>query len=430
MSQVEQVRQTAYERYLSSRRFEEKTDIAERLGYPIDTTITYRMKDGVAHALTDTKDRPFHQQTAEAYRRGRVGFTGSQAFEVTRLQHEHSEALLVDALGRGELEGNVLLKFSKVPDAVTSGVTDIKGYRRDLLRSFVRMYYREDDYIHCRLFTLDHNNPEGIAAVGELLSINTTQQSEAVLAASTIVETDNPRGFVDGLVDAVREKYDEVVHLSTGKHTYAGSWLLDHHNAMQVIEQQSGLFEEYMRVLTSIEERSLHTEDKERIVEAEREKIAAAIKLSASGVAVSSMGDAVVADEVDRGEYGRECATAPNGMSQAQVENIWRQGECQVCFRKTSVGSCAVCRDCQAADDRGVDLLKEREKNLRSRTRAKRTGSAALSRTVASSSVKPSKAQRAKVAYGEHAAVRFVIGIGGSRHDVVDVRTDQVLGSI
>ncbi|TXG76050.1 hypothetical protein E6P97_04315, partial [Patescibacteria group bacterium] len=169
MTTQELVRERAHRNYEENVRFEEMTDIAERLGYPIDTTIRYEMYGGAAYALSDTVHRPFHNQTLLAMQRGRTLFTGDQAFEAERLRLEHEEALQVDAFGRGDLAGDVLVKLSKVPDAVVEGRTSIKGYRRDLMRSFVRLYYRDGGGVVCRLFTLDGNSQKGMFAISGLL---------------------------------------------------------------------------------------------------------------------------------------------------------------------------------------------------------------------------------------------------------------------
>ena len=184
---IEAIRERDYERFEANRRFEEMTDLAERLGYPIDTTIHYEMREGAAYCQSDTVERPFHSQTLQAMLSGKARFTGDQTFEATRLRLEHDEALLVDAFGRGELDGNVLIKFSKVPDAVVSGETSINGYRRDLLRSFVRVYHRSGTEIECRLFTLDGNSRSGLERVSKLLMIDTLRASEEVLADHTVL---------------------------------------------------------------------------------------------------------------------------------------------------------------------------------------------------------------------------------------------------
>lgn len=422
MTNQDLVREQAYRNYEENLRFEEMTDIAERLGYPIDTTIYYEMRSGAAYALSDTVSRPFHSQTLLAMQRGTELFTGDQAFEAERLRIEHEEALLVDAFGRGELNGDVLVKFSKVPDAVVRADTGISGYRRDLLRSFVRLYYKVDDgTIACRLFSLDRNSQQGVAAAGDLLGIDTLQQSERVLAASNLIDTQGmrPVEYVDELIARVKLVYDDAYCRETGERSYAGSIYVDQRNALQEVLSHAHLVSEHMAVIAEI----ARQDRGEVALEAERQKVAAAIKLASQGHRVDSVGDASVAVAVESGNYGRECATAQIGMNQSQEtntrENIWRRGECQVCFAKTMVGSCAVCARCAAADDRGEDLLKLREQNMKRRAQKQAVAKRALRPVSDWQSSRHRRTQPQKKQY-DKARTRTTIVIGGARTEYYD----------
>lgn len=420
---IETIRNRGYERYEAARRFEEMTDIAERLGYPIDTTISYEMRDGAAYARSDTQDRPFHNQTLLALQRGQGNFTGDQAFEVERLRLEHEEALMVDAFGRGELDGSVLVKFSKVPDAVVNGETSIKGYRRDLLRSFARIYYKTEQGLDCRLFTLDHNSPAGMRAVGELLGIDTLDGSERVLADSSVIATSEPEMLVDELVERAKLVYDDARYRETGERSYAGSQFVDKQNAMNEITNQSFLVDSHMQAIADI----VRLGRGEEYLEQERKNTAAAIKLASQGVRISSNSDGAVSAEVASGNYDRECATGSaantdNGMNQAakKMENIWRSGQCQVCFAHTMVGSCFVCSGCAALDDMGADLLKIREKNLRALEKKR-----ALARVgIANTNAQPMPERRPVRTQGDDNVTRQrVLTIGGSYISLRDKET-------
>lgn len=428
---IDQHRQRDQERFETNRRFEEMTDIAERLGYPIDTTINYELRGGMLYALSDTVDRPFRNQTFLAMQQGKEAFTGDQAFEYDRLRLEHEEALLVESFARGDVEGDVLVKYSKVPDAVVMGETSISGYRRDLLRSFVRVYSRSQAGVKCRLFSLDGNNPMAVAKVGELLSLDTTRPSEEVLASHSIFSV--PEGaadFVDELIEYSKQIYDEEHYRVTGERTHAGSRYVDKGNAMQEIARHDSLISQHMAAISDIMNYGRNTSDIEGLLEAERKRTAAAIKLACEGIDIHSTADSAVSAEVVSGNYGRECATA-TGMNQVQqnMENVWRFGECQVCFRKTSVGSCRVCASCAAADERGADLLKLREHNLR-KLQVRNT----MASVVLKPEVRPgsrAKTDTIRRQYGEYARVRRRLVVGDSVNEVYDARQpDLVLAVI
>lgn len=437
-AKIEHTRLRDYERFEENRRFEEMTDIAERLGYPIDTTIYYEMRGGEAYALSDTRDRPFHDQTRRAYEQGREQFVGDQSFEQERLRLEHEEALMVDAFGRGELDGDVLIKYSKVPDSVVDGKTSITGYRRDLLRSFVRVYHKTDNGIACRLFTLDQNNPGGTRAVSELLGIDASRASEVVLADHALITLGagsvETADFVDELVGRAKLVYDDASHRSSGERTYAGSRYVDKQNAMNEIANRSWLIDQHMKAIDEI----IRVGRGEAELEDMRQRTAAAIKLSASGVDVASAGDSAVATEVATGNYDRECATATVGMNQAaaESEHKWSYGQCRSCLYYQKVGPCSVCRGCESLSNAGVDLAKYREQNLRiQKEQAEKTKRATARKAIIWSGVderqRKGKAlhdsKMIKLRYGEAAEVRTTITIGGSYRQVYDRYTDEVL---
>lgn len=334
-----------FERFEENQRFEEKTDIGERLGYHIDHTLAYEMRDGAAYCLSDTKERPFHDQTYEAMEAGRWKFTGANAFEAERLRLEHQEALTVDAFGRGELSGNVLVKVSKIPDAVVDGTARVDGYRRDLMRSFVRLYYlTSDNSVACCLFSLDSNSKKGFENIERFVGMTMNERpSEAVLADGTVFDwqSDDLETQIALFKEKIILEYDKGVYEESGKKTYAGADFSDRSNALQIIDKHQDLFEEHWQAVADSAVRVLAAEDREAFLESMRRKTAAAIKLREIGQAVGSIGDASVANEAETGQYGRECAT--NGMNQAEKDLLddWQRKvkNCPLCGRPNVVAT-------------------------------------------------------------------------------------------
>lgn len=425
-----------YERFEANKRFEEVTDIAERIGYAIDTTISYELRGGALYALTDTKDRPFHAQTEQAKHEGRSTFTGNQAFEYERLSLEHEEALFVDAFARGEVDADIVMKLSRVPDAVASGTTDIKGYRRDLLRSFVRLYYKEDGLVQCRLFTLDGNNQKGLEEVGAALGISVQNKtSEEILAATGLRRVDDVVDYVDMLSGYVKDMYDRAVQATTGQHTKAGSRFIDKNDAHALVSSKCFLVDQHMQAVAGIQARLLDPNVSDSLLEIERRRTAAAIHLALDGLDVRSSSDGVVSAEVQANNYGRECATGSTqeqmGMAQARVEH-WKVGKCRSCPDTTLVGECSICRNCQERYDRGEDPYAEYQKILARQAKIHRNNTQNVH--VGKSAEKPKKllrpalrSQGVRQKYGEHAKVRSEIGIGTAYTVVYDRRTDEVM---
>ena len=419
--------------YERNRRFEEMTDLAERLGYPIHTTIDYDLCGDQLIARTDTKRRAFTEQTFQAMQDGRRQFTGDQAFEAVRRTHEHAEAMQAEQLARGELAGNVLIKVSKVPDAVVEGTTSIKGYRRDLLRSFVRVYRRTEHGVSCTLFTLDHMNQSGMERVAGLIGMDlTSRNSEDILADHVVVDTDDSEAFVLEFVDAVISQYDEAVYAMTSKRTHAGSYYLDQYDAQTTVQSQPNILREHFEAIAMITGMALNDGAKEDLREIERQRTAAAISLASRGYEITSAHDAAVSTEVAQGNYDRECPTATeNGMSQGEAEKEIAM-TCPYCGLTTVGDPCAfrlVCQKCDA-EVRGGKLM------------SKGIGRSAAIRRGQQNKVKESHEQRVMTCevmsnehmiqrrYGEK-AVMYAIGIlGGVRYEIVDSSTGQVIDNL
>ncbi len=327
-----------YERYEKNKRFEEISDIAERIGYAVDTTITYELRGDSLFAMTDTQDRPFHTQTEQAKREGEYKFQGTEAFEYTRLCHEHDEALFIDAFARGEVDADIVMKLSRVPDSVAHGTTAIKGYRRDLLRSFVRIYYKDEEVVKCRLFTLDGNNQSGLERVGDLVGIEVRgKSSEDILASTGLKHVEEAKEHVALLGDYLKTVYDTAVLETTGQVTSAGSRFMDKRDAHSLVASKHNLVEQHMHAIAKIQLLA-QADTMEAYLEAERRRVAAAIKLSLEGADISSSDAAAVSAEIATNNYGRECATSTNGMNQTESDLMkdWvkRVEACPLCGEK------------------------------------------------------------------------------------------------
>jgi hypothetical protein len=428
---IEQNRRVGYERYEAYQRFEEATDIAERIGYPIDHTVHYEMRDGLAYGVFDKQNRPFRELTDEARREGHKIFTGINRFEAIRREHEHQEALLVDRFGRGELNGTVLVKISPVPDAVRDGTADIDGYRRDLLRSFVRIYYEVEDGVRCRLFSLDMSDRSGLAAVGDLLGITTDgRSSEDILGDHALVDMGENISdeSVTELVGHAKFVYDKALKLQTGEQFHAGSRMLNKNDALSLVMRHDSLLDEHMKEISSIMSRALDPDAKKALLETRRKRTAAAMDIVEQGGVVGSSNDSTVTEQMSAKDYGGECATgnAANavGMAQgAKKERELKKGTCQACLRKGTVGECSVCLDCEEDDNKGVDLMK---------VRAKAFAALAARQAQQASRLKPekslSKIDQIKAKYGRYAEERKgSMRFGYQTRVIVDRRNGRMI---
>ncbi len=322
VTEIATIRTEQQRRFEQNERFEEMTDLAERIGFPIETDIYYELRGESLYAMSDTKSRAFIEQTYQSKQEAQYLFTGDQSFEVVRRSHEHDEAIDTERLAKGELGGNVMIKVSKVPDAIVYGTTSIKGYKRETMRTFIRMYNREGSMVRCKLFSIDQNNHDGLQRIGKLIGIQLTDRSsEDILADSIVVDVDDADQFVNEMSEALLKTYDDTMYEQTGKRTRGGSHFSTELDAQSAVESQPHLLREHFDAISAIAGLGLNPAAHEDLLEIERQKTAAAISLSARGQFVSSTGDGSVAAEVAQGNYSRECPTSSeNAMQQGEAD--------------------------------------------------------------------------------------------------------------
>lgn len=342
---VEQHSRYRQEKFEENQRFQERTDIAERIGYPIRTLIPYELYGGGLYARTDTEYVRFSERTYRAMREAPYLFTGDQAFEVTRRQHEHEEALQVEAFARGELDGNVFVKVSKVPDAIVADETSIKGYKRDTLRTFVRVYSRVGDGdLECRLFSLDYNDQDGLRAVEGILEMDlTSRSSEDILADHVLFKTEGvPSEFSEKLIDDITHGYDDAIFARTGEVRHAGSLFDNSVDAQRAVDQQTYFMAKHYKAVDAIVGMALNPAAKNDLLGKERERTAAAIALALGGRRIESISEHDISAEVATGKYDGDCALpTENAMQQGESElfDNWKKrvDKCPMCDKKNVI---------------------------------------------------------------------------------------------
>ncbi len=430
---VETNMQYGYEKFEANRRFQERTDIAERIGYPIRTLIPYELYDGGLYARTDTEYVRFSERTYRAMREAPYLFTGDQAFEVTRRQHEHEEALQVEAFARGELDGNVFVKVSKVPDAIVADETSIKGYKRDTLRTFVRVYSRDGDGdLECRLFSLDYNDQDGLRAVEGILGMDlTSRSSEDILADHMLFQTDGvPSEFSEKLIDDITHGYDDAIFARTGEVRHAGSLFDNSVDAQRAVDQQTYFMIKHYKAIDAIVGMALNPSAKNDLLGKERERTAAAIALVLGGRRIESISELDISAEVATGKYDGDCALpTENAMEQGQTGE--KEMTCPYCGFKTVGDPCAAvleCNECEALVINSVLISKGigraavlKRKSLQAETQRSRSES--TNQTIESSR-KITKEMLVKQAYGRSAVLRTVSRVGGADFVILDNRGD------
>lgn len=306
------------------------TNITERIGYPMNHLVDYELINGEAWCLTAREPKSMRQITLKGVEDGVRTYSGNNLFQLERLQIEHEEVIEVDKMFRGELQGNVMVVVSQIPDAVRDGHSTVNGYRPDLMRSLARVYYVTDDnHYRCRMFSLDRTTPRAMAAMAGVLGAEymPNDTSERNLARRRVVHMSSvtDEGIAE-LVDLSIGAYSSVIHQESGVQTNAGSLFLDHKDALAVVKLHGSLLEECRRTISIIAASHLSDDEKSEHVELQLRKTTGAINAMVDGHTVNSSGDGIVASYVASHNYQNDCPTGATPLeqtvSQEQTEQM------------------------------------------------------------------------------------------------------------
>ena len=432
----EQISQRGKERYEAYRLFEEKTDIGERLSLPIENHLTLEVVDGQVFGRDTTgAPRRMVEWSRQAYEAVMCdpGFSGANAVERVRRQHEYDEAVAIELLNPGE----AMVVFSPIPDAALAGLTSIEGYRTDLARTFCRLYRHEGEHVRSVTFTLEQSNKRALRAAAEAIGMDlpTSMQSEEILATRHVTALSGQR--YEELPDVIRSHYDLSLHEQTGTTFFAGNRLAGRQDSMRFMNDNHDIIEEHMAFLRSIEARLAPGSARNGELEQLRRRTAAALDERLHGGNVSSIGDASVSDRMETNDYGGECATGatPSTMEQMGLnqgrrdEMIWMT--CPFCGLATYGDPCAnrlVCNMCAAEvrDGRVMSTGKGRRAALQDNSQPATTSA---ENKGARPTTKP-KAATIKQLYGENAVLHRELVVGGERRFVIDRTTKAVLAQL
>ena len=300
--------QENHERYEAFRRFEEATDISERLSLSLETPIDFTVDDA-GHVYSEFGDRfaeVIGRWVAVAQRRAEI--EPENAFEAERAMLEEDEAYWIEALARGELDGNMLLIISPVPDAVRDGTATIGGYNRQRLRSMVRMYQADGARVRSTTISLDQSNMQGLRAVAAAFGdteVPDDISSEQFLARRHVfTATDQEAEFLPALA---RSSYDEVLREQLGGTWYAGSRFATKQDALSYVQSQTSLFDEHMRAVDAVVAAVRDPKQRAPKLEALRQRAAAAIDAQLHGHVVESISDATVTTHQAQGDFSGDC---------------------------------------------------------------------------------------------------------------------------
>ena len=332
------------------------TDVAERLGYPMNHLIDYDVIDGQAWCTTATIPQPMVEITRSAVRDGHSKYHGESEFQNKRLKLEDEEAHVFDQMLRGEILGNVLVVETPIPDAVRRNPGVVKGYRADLARSLVRIYYITDDgRARCRMFSIDQSDPDVLMHAARELNVPIDQWrgSEDMLGRRGIFSMSSVKDSdIADLASRVINQVDALLLSKTGHVSYAGSRFSNAEDALSMVKRNQHLLEECRQNLRIIKASGLSAEAKAERCNEEMKQTTSAIHASIDGHAVESSSDGIAGDYAARNNYEADCPTGPsaleNALSHASKEVSMTCPQCGLTTVGDPCGFRIVCSQCDA----------------------------------------------------------------------------------
>lgn len=430
---MEQVERIELEYY----RFEEATDIAERLGYPIDHVITQYIVGG---EIFDNKMVRIADYTAESLAVAPMLFTGDAAFEIERRESEHATVLGNEVLVSGRLNGNAKIKYSPAPRQVLESKSSIKGYRPDLRRDLMSIFYIENDKLQLRIISLDSVNDETRYAVGKYIGIDMSPDrgDREVMDSEVVAYID--KTAVDEIVEMVKLIHDDKLREQTGNITYAGSRFLNKGDALSIVRSNKDLLDQHMAAWSGIVGSSRGRNQQDPRMEHWRVLTTSAIDLRLKGESIGSISDGGVADNAATGNFDPSCPTGMNsgsnmldsiGMSQGKKEFISKT--CPMCGDTNVVtrisgsvisGACGCARDICTGETISINRHKNTNEASRDHDhlRANKVGKVIKSNEIDEQVLLTED-------HGEYAELRNILVVGGVKKVIVDRRTGTELAA-
>lgn len=424
--QIEQNHLRDYENYVASTRANEVTFAGEALDAHIYRELTYEYRDGELWSEHNQPLSKIFNDSVDYYRR-KANVDPSLEFQYRRSLTERRE--LYDMLAMFQGGPNTIVAKSTYPSELEGAMEDIEGYQWKRQLGFSRVITRiSESAVKMRTHSFDGNNARGIEAMYSLFGCQVDWNRD-VLEQTVKVQIDDPEKQ-DQLLNEILGAYDNSLSQTKGGKWFAGRLLNDKTEANTFVESQTDLLDQHVR---SIIHAGPNSEEANQL----RYNFVSALRRRYSGN--QAVGGSVVAEMLNAGSDARasgetvsgcgltistttESQLLESGYQIGKKRREWKWGNCQVCLRDGMVGECAVCRNCEEIDNRGGNLLAIQAKARAAQ--AKKVGMQAL-HSATERSTPITKLDLVRRQYGEYAAIRQEIVIGGAHHVVYDRRTNE-----
>lgn len=248
----------------------------------------------------------------------------------------------------------------------------------------VRVSQRIGRRIETVHFSLDGSNSLAMAAAAMAIGHNLPLSgSEAILATPAVLRERHDLDASD-IAETIRQAYDNSLSQQYGGKWYAGRRPMSLNNGLAYIEKQTDLIDQHMQILSGINERISHAQEKLNLQEMARYDFAAALDDRLHGKYIQSVSDAGDMARSESRRYDGDCpvdAGAINfdpaqasqaqlnmaGLMQGKVEGIMACVRCPFC--KKTVDAIKTARAIICPIDKGcgtvLNLLSGEKSNLK-----------------------------------------------------------------
>lgn len=423
-------------------RTDELTLASERLAAPMENPFDYRYgSDGQLWFQGESLRETFENgiKVAEEVTRQYPQFY----IELVRRHIELKQYEEQVAFGRDSLaDDHILVHISPPPEAAIMGLIDLGAYDPVRQKVLIRLTEKRPSGVRVTSFSLDGNNQEGLRSVGDICGFELADGMSAEDILATPMFLPKSRLGKERPVSVLRKRYDEVMERQFGGQWYAGRQDSETIHALQHIEAHPAYIEQHLKRVKDISRRlGKEFRDSNEYEQAVQDFVALMNRLMRqpdySGSAEAAGGEARAVGE----NLGvSDCATgfnlsAEQALEQQGIGNTWKFGQCVVCQKSGLVGQCWVCAGCEAADNRGEDLVEIRKRALAKQalTHTKYSENVRVYKYAQSDRLplkRPSRAQSIHSQFGRFAQVKTRIIIGGAVDEVIDRRTKEVIALV
>lgn len=384
---VSERRQADFEAYqqweYQRRRYDEITDVAERVRAPISPTQEFMM---TANGLVSERGEPLRHVLEDglADARRMAAINPDWQVEVSRREIDMDEYNALEDLA---VKGGAMVSYWLIPDAVREGNSSLPGYNRERLKMFTRIAVATPTGVAIKYSSYDGSYGPGVQAMDEALGFTFDPNRTSEEIAAERRHMPESVESVHEIDEKLRVAYDGALVRDFGGEWYGGRPPLPIKDVVGFISSQTKLLGEHMSILSKIFAETLDPYERNRRMEPHRYNLAAAMDDLVHGKQVASLVEAGDGARSEGRDLDGDCPTGDRtteqqlesvGFKTANRFTIWGSGECVACLRDTlvAVNKCNMCQNCEDTHNllgnTGLDVVMTEARNRRAAEKAKK----------------------------------------------------------